>query len=106
MKNRLVLETDDPDEIFYKYKYAISRALIKGIEWSLRYKKNNVTFVEIYVNDMIVIDLTLYEEDFMDALNANLETLIECEDYETCALVIKLKNKLNEKVIKKAGTLV
>ncbi len=94
MKNRLVIETNSADTLFEDYRYEISKALIKGVEWGIRYKKHNVPFAKIIVNNFIVIDLSIHKEDFENIIDENIQTLIEAEEYEICALGMKLKKKL------------
>jgi hypothetical protein len=45
----------------------------------------------------LVITLSIDSREFTDLLDENLQTLIDFEEYETCSLVMKLKDKLNEK---------
>ena len=95
MKNKLVIETSSTDSLFEDYRYQISKALIKGVEWGIRYKKETVPFAQIIVNNFIVVDLSIHNEDFENIIDENIQTLLEIEDYETCALGMKLKQKLN-----------
>ncbi len=64
-------------------------------------KKKRVDFAQVIVKQFLVVTLSIDSREFGDLLEENLQTLIDFEDYETCALVMKLKDKLNEKVTKK-----
>ena len=35
-------------------------------------------------------------KEFLDLLDENIKTLVEYEEYEMCALAVKLKNKINK----------
>ncbi len=48
----------------------------------------------------MVITLSIDKREFEDLLEEQLNTLIEFEDYETCALIMKLKEKYNKKPVK------
>jgi hypothetical protein len=95
MKNKLVIETNSADTLFEDYRYELSKALIKGVEWGIRYKKEVVPFAKIIINNFIVVELSIYKEDFNFIIDENIKTLVEAEEYETCALGMKLKQKLN-----------
>jgi uncharacterized protein YfbU (UPF0304 family) len=67
----------------------------------LKSKKKRVDFAQVIVKEFLVVTLSIDSREFGDLLEENLQTLIDFEEYETCALVMKLKDKLNEKVTKK-----
>jgi predicted nucleotidyltransferase len=54
----------------------------------------------------LVITLSIDSREFSDLLDEQLDTLVEYEEYETCALLMKLKDKLNEEVTKKVKMVV
>jgi hypothetical protein len=98
MKNKLVIETNSADTLFEDYRYELSKALIKGVEWGIRYKKEVVPFAKIIINNFIVVELSIYKEDFNFIIDENIKTLVEAEEYESCALGMKLKQKLNKQL--------
>ena len=98
MKNKLVIETNSADTLFEDYRYELSKALIKGVEWGIRYKKEVVPFAKIIINNFIVVELSIYKEDFNFIIDENIKTLVEVEEYESCALGMKLKQKLNKQL--------
>jgi hypothetical protein len=94
------IHTDSPSEIFELYKIDISKAIINAISHGISYKKKKVDFAYIMIKDMLVITLSIDKREFNDLIDDNLKTLIDSEEYETCALAVKLKNKLNENTLK------
>lgn len=98
------IHANDPSDIFETHRMEISKAIVNGIEFGLRNKKKKVDFARIIVRGMIVITLTIDSKEFLDLLDENVKTLVEYEEYEVCALAMKLKNKINksnEKVTEK-----
>lgn len=88
------LYADEPADIFQTYRREISKAIVEGIDYGIKYKKKRVDFAKVIVNNILVITLSIDSREFTDLLEENLQTLIDFEEYETCALVIKLKDKL------------
>jgi len=98
------IQAIDPSDIFETHRMELSTAIVNGIEFGLRNKKKRVDFARIIIRGMIVITLTIDSKEFLDLLDENVKTLVEFEEYETCALAMKLKeqiNKSNEKVTQK-----
>lgn len=103
------LFTDKPDDIFQTKSLEISKAIIHGIEYAISARKKKVDFAQVIIKELLVITLSVDSREFLDLLDENLEILIEHEEYELCALAVKLKdkiNKKNEKVTKKVGLVV
>lgn len=90
------ISTKDPTKIFDTHKIEISKAIINAIEYGLRYKKEKVDFAFVNLNNILIITLSVDNKEFSDLIDDNLKTLIEFEEYETCALAVKLKNKINK----------
>jgi len=101
------LHVDAPDQIFDIYKGQISKSIIEAISFALRNKKKRVDFAYIIVKNFLVITLSIDNNEFIELIEENLQNLIEVEDYETCALAMKLKNKIlktnDTQVPKKVG---
>ena len=98
------IHSNDPSDVFESHQIELSKGIINGIEFGLRNKKKKVDFARIIIRGMIVITLTIDSKEFLDLLDENIKTLVEYEEYEMCALAVKLKNKINktnEKVIEK-----
>jgi hypothetical protein len=47
----------------------------------------------------IVITLSIDSREFTDLLEEQLQILIDFEEYESCAMVVKLQNKLNKQKV-------
>lgn len=100
---------NDPTDIFETHRMEISKAIINGIDFGVRNKKLKVDFAQVIIKGMIVITLSIDSKEFVDLLDENIQTLVDYEEYETCALGVKIKNKINkknEKVTKKNRVLV
>ena len=95
------LIVEEPSEVFQSYRQQISKAIVEGVDYGIKYKKKRVDFAKVIINDILVITLSIDSREFADLLDEQLQTLIYFEEYETCALLMKLKEKLDEKVTKK-----
>jgi hypothetical protein len=97
------LHTDKAVDIFEKNEIEISKAIINGIDYGIKYKKPVVDFAEIVLKESFAITLSIESSQFEDLIEQNLQTLLKYEEYELCALCVKLKNKLkkqNQKINK------
>ena len=94
------IETDNPTNIFNDNKLEISTAIIHAIDFGLRNNKRKVDFAFVIIKGTLVITLSIDSREYGDLLEQNLETLIEFEAYEDCALAVKLQKKLNKKLKK------
>jgi len=94
------IETDNPATIFNDYKLELSKAIIHAVDFGLRNKKKKVDFAFIIIKGLLVITLSIDSKEYLDLLEQNIENLIEFEEYEDCALAMKLKNKINKKLQK------
>jgi hypothetical protein len=88
------INADDPSDIFETNRRELAKAIVAGIEFGLRNKKKRVDFAKVLIKEIIVITLSIDSREFTDLLEEQLQILIDFEEYETCALVVKLKNKL------------
>lgn len=95
------IEVDEPTEVFQSHRQQISKAIVEGVDYGIKYKKKRVDFARVVVNNVLVITLSIDSREFADLLDEQLQTLIDFEEYEMCALLVKLKEKLDEKVTKK-----
>jgi hypothetical protein len=94
------IETDNPATIFNDYKLELSKAIIHAVDFGLRNKKKKVDFAYIIIKGLLVITLSIDSKEYVDLLEQNIENLIEFEEYEDCALAMKLKNKINKNLQK------
>ena len=88
------INANDPSDIFESHRKEISKAIVEGISFGIRNKKKRVDFAKVLIKEVIVITLSIDSREFTDLLDEQLQILIDFEEYETCALVVKLKNKL------------
>jgi hypothetical protein len=101
--------TDKPDDVFQHHTLDVAKAIILGIEYGISARKKKVEFAQVIIKEFLVITLSVDSREFLDLLDENLQILVEHEEYELCALAVKLKdkiNKKNEKVTKKIGLVV
>ena len=89
----------DPSDIFEENRRELAKAIVDGIQHGLRYKKKRVDFAKVLIKEIIVITLSIDSREFTDLLEEQLQILIDFEEYESCALVVKLQNKLNKQKV-------
>ncbi len=94
----LELQATNPQEVFDTYKREISKKIIEAVDYGVTNKKKKVTFVKLLLNDIAIIALSVHHTEYYDVIDTNIANLIDYEEYETCALGIKLKQKLTNKV--------
>ena len=90
------LYTDKDVDIFEKNEIEISKAIIHAIDYGIKYNKPVVDFAEIVLKQAFTITLSIESSQFKDLIEQNLQTLLKYEEYELCALCVKLKNKLKK----------
>lgn len=83
-----------PSDIFENNRRELAKAIVEGIAFGIRNKKRRVDFAKVLIKEIIVITLSIDSREFTDLLDEQLQILIDFEEYETCALAVKLKNKL------------
>lgn len=93
------ITADDPSDIFEINRRELAKAIVVGVEHGLRTKKKRVDFAKVLIKGIIVITLSIDSREFSDLLEEQLQILIDFEEYESCALVVKLQNKLNKQKV-------
>jgi hypothetical protein len=88
------IHANDPSDIFELNKIELAKAIVDGIAFGIRNKKKRVDFAKVLIKEIIVITLSIDSREFTELLDEQLQILIDFEEYETCALAVKLKNKL------------
>lgn len=88
------INIDEPSDLFQTHREQIARAIVYGVQYGLSTKKKRIDFAKVIIKGFLVITLSIDSREYKDLLDENLQILIEYEDYETCALVMKLKEKL------------
>jgi len=93
------INADQPSDIFELNKLELAKAIVVGIEHGLRTKKKRVDFAKVLIKWIIVITLSIDSREFKELLEEQLQVLVDFEEYESCALVVKLQDKLNKQKI-------
>jgi hypothetical protein len=93
------INADQPSDIFELNKRELAKAIVSGIEHGLRTKKKRVDFAKVLIKGIIVITLSIDSREFKELLEEQLQVLVDFEEYESCALVVKLQDKLNKQKI-------
>jgi len=88
------IHANDPSDIFENNRRELAKAIVEGIAFGIRNKKRRVDFAKVLIKEIIVITLSIDSREFTELLDEQLQILIDFEEYETCALAVKLKNKL------------
>jgi len=90
----ILIHANDPSDIFELNKIELAKAIVDGIAFGIRNKKKRVDFAKVLIKEVIVITLSIDSREFTELLDEQLQILIDFEEYEACALAVKLKNKL------------
>jgi hypothetical protein len=93
------IHANDPSDIFEINKLELAKAIVEGIEHGIRTKKKRVDFAKVLIKEIIVITLSIDSREFPELLEEQLQVLVDFEEYESCALVVKLQDKLNKQKI-------
>ena len=88
------IHANEPSDIFEINRRELAKAIVEGIAFGIRNKKRRVDFAKVLIKEIIVITLSIDSREFTELLDEQLQILIDFEEYETCALAITLKNKL------------
>jgi len=88
------IHANEPSDIFEINRRELAKAIVDGIAFGIRNKKKRVDFAKVLIKEIIVITLSIDSREFTELLDEQLQILIDFEEYETCALAVKLKNKL------------
>ena len=93
------INADEPSDIFEINKLELAKAIVEGIGHGIRTKKKRVDFAKVLIKEIIVITLSIDSREFTELLEEQLQVLVDFEEYESCALVVKLQDKLNKQKI-------
>ena len=93
------INANEPSDIFESHRKEISKAIVEGIAFGIRNKKKRVDFAKVLIKEIIVITLSIDSREFPELLEEQLQVLVDFEEYESCALVVKLQDKLNKQKI-------
>ena len=93
------IHADEPSDIFETNRRELAKAIVEGVAYGLRTKKKRVDFAKVLIKEVIVITLSIDSREFSELLEEQLQVLIDFEEYESCALIVKLQNKLNKQKV-------
>jgi hypothetical protein len=93
------ITAEEPSDIFENNRREIAKAIVEAIQHGLRTKKKRVDFAKVLIKEIIVITLSIDSREFSELLEEQLQVLIDFEEYESCALVVKLQDKLNKQKV-------
>ena len=97
----LILHIKDPSDISEKYRVELAKKVIEALKYCLKFNLSHIVFGELEtIPSYSVMQLCLNESTFLDSIEKNLKILEDCEEYELCAELVKIKKK----VIKNAQT--
>jgi hypothetical protein len=98
----LLLQVDNPSEIFVKHRLELSKSAVKAVSYCVNNKLTNIVFVEIEtIPSLSTLQLRVDQQSFLDVLDKNLETLEKFEEYELCAEILRLRDKITKDSAKK-----
>jgi excinuclease UvrABC helicase subunit UvrB len=86
------------EDLIYNKDLNLSKVIVDKIFSNLKTTKRFIHVLEIIIEEEdIIIDLTLDRNDFIDALEKNIQIYAHHEEYELCVeirdIIQKLKNK-------------
>ena len=93
------IHANNPSDIFELNRLELAKAIVDGIAFGIRNKKKRVDFAKVLIKEIIVITLSIDSREFTELLEEQLQVLVDFEEYESCALVVKLQDKLNKQKI-------
>ena len=93
------IHANEPSDIFELNRRELAKAIVEGISFGIRNKKKRVDFAKVLIKEIIVITLSIDSREFPELLEEQLQVLVDFEEYESCALVVKLQDKLNKQKI-------
>jgi hypothetical protein len=98
----LLLQVDNPSDVFQNYRLELSKSAVEAVSYCVNNKLTNIVFVEIEtVPSSSTLQLRVDQHSFLDVLDKNLETLEKFEEYELCAEILRLKEKIVKGLAKK-----
>jgi hypothetical protein len=99
----LSIRTNDPKSVFDTHRDEISKKIVEAILHCIKFGKSKTTFAEIIVpNSKEIVCLNVDESSFLETLEANMDILVENEEYELCAEIVKAKEKIIKGLPKKS----
>lgn len=97
----LEIHTSTPKTVFDDYTRDISIKIIEAIEYGIKNNRKKVIFAKVIIDEILCIQLSVDKNEYITALEQNINNLIPFEEYESCALAVKLKEKIISKTEEK-----
>ena len=98
----LLLQVDNPSDVFDKHRLELSKSAVEAVSYCVNNKLTNIVFVEIEtIPSLSTLQLRVDQQSFLDVLDKNLETLEKFEEYELCAEILRLRDKITKESAKK-----
>lgn len=98
----LSIRTNKPGEIFKQHREDLAKKMVEAILHCIKFNKSKAIFAEIIVPaSKEIIHLNIEESNFLENLDKNLEVLVELEEYELCAEIMRAKEYLANGIPKK-----
>jgi hypothetical protein len=98
----LSIRTNKPGEVFKQHREDLAKKMVEAILHCIKFNKSKAVFAEIIVPvSKKIIHLNIEENNFLENLDKNLEVLVELEEYELCAEIMKAKEQLANGLPKK-----
>jgi hypothetical protein len=98
----LLLQVDNPSDVFDKHRLELSKSAVEAVSYCVNNKLTNIVFVEIEtIPSLSTLQLRVDQQSFLDVLDKNLETLEKFEEYELCAEILRLRDKITKNSAKK-----
>jgi hypothetical protein len=91
------IETSNPKTVFDDYTREISMKIIEAIDYGLKHNRKRVAFANLIIDGVLCIRLSVDKNEYLNTLDQNIDNLIPYEEYESCALAVKLKEKIVSK---------
>lgn len=100
----LSIRTNDPKAAFEERRYEIAMKIVEAILHCIKFGKSKTIFAEVIVpKSKEIICLNVEENSFLENLEKNLSILVEYEEYEMCAEIMKAKEKIINGLPKKSA---
>jgi hypothetical protein len=91
----LSIRTNAPKTVFEDYRYEFAVKIVEAVIHCIKFGKSKTVFAEIIIpKSKEIVCLNVEETNFLENLEKNLDLLIELEEYELCAELVKAKEKI------------
>lgn len=100
----LSIRTNAPKTVFEDYRYEFAIKIVEAVIHCIKFGKSKTVFAEIIIpKSKEIVCLNVEETNFLENLEKNLDLLIELEEYELCAELVKAKEKIINGLPKKTA---